>query len=98
MIYYWDKKLKKKKKEKKRLRVLEADIITIETNINLMSLTQRMHFLLDVFQMTAIALVSVINYHINGLHLLLDPLYLIKFHMFIDIVSILRILCAKIIF
>ena len=32
-----------------------------------MSLAQRMHFLQDVFQMTAIALVSVINhYHING--------------------------------
>ena len=35
-----------------------------------MSLAQRMDFLLDVFQMTAIAIVSVINnYHINGLHL-----------------------------
>ena len=36
-----------------------------------------MHFLLDVFQMTAIALVSVINhYHINGLHLFWDTLYI----------------------
>ena len=42
-----------------------------------MSLAQRMHLLLDVFQMTAIALVSVINhYHINGLHLFWDTLYL----------------------
>ena len=41
-----------------------------------MSLAQRMHFLLGVFQMTAIALVSVINhYHINGLHLFWDTLY-----------------------
>ena len=65
MIYYWDKKLKK------RLHVLEADIIIIKkNNIDLMSLAWRMHFLLDVFQITAIALVSVINhYHINGLYL-----------------------------
>ena len=35
-----------------------------------MSLAQRMHFLQDVFQMTGIALVPVLNhYHINGLHL-----------------------------
>ena len=41
-----------------------------------MSLAQRMHFLLDVFEMTAITLVSVINhYHINGLHLFWDNLY-----------------------
>ena len=33
-----------------------------------MSLAQRMHFLKDMFQMTAIAHVSVINhYHISGL-------------------------------
>ena len=49
---------------------MEADIITIKTNIDLMSLAQRMHFLQDAFQMTAIALASVINhYHINRLHL-----------------------------
>ena len=60
MIYYWDKKLKK------RLHVLEADILTIKKDIDLLSLVQRMHFLLDVFQMIAIALVFVINhYHIN---------------------------------
>ena len=41
-----------------------------------MSLAQRMHFLQDMFQMTAIALVSVINHnHINGLHLFWDTLY-----------------------
>ena len=35
-----------------------------------MAVAQRMHFLQDVFQMTTIALVSIINhYHINGLHL-----------------------------
>ena len=35
-----------------------------------------MHFLQDVFQMTAITLVPVINhYHINGLHLFWDILY-----------------------
>ena len=33
------------------------------------------HYLQDMFQMTAIALVSVINYHINGLHLFWDTLY-----------------------
>ena len=35
-----------------------------------MSLAQKMQFLLDVFEMTTISLVSVINYyHINGLRL-----------------------------
>ena len=43
MIYYWDKKLKKS------LYVLEADITTIKTNIDFMSLAQRMRFLQDVF-------------------------------------------------
>ena len=63
MIYYRDKK----KKTMKRLHVLEADIITIRKKIDLMSQAQRMHFLHDVFQMNAIALVSVINhYYING--------------------------------
>ena len=41
-----------------------------------MYLTERMNFLQDVFQMTVIALVSVINhYHINGMHLFWDTLY-----------------------
>ena len=41
-----------------------------------MSLAQRMHFLKDMFQITAIALVSVINHcHINGLHLFGDTMY-----------------------
>ena len=66
MIYYLDKKLKR------RLHVLEGDIITIK-NISLTSLAQRMHFLSDVFQMTAIALVSAINhYQFNGLYLFWD--------------------------
>ena len=35
-----------------------------------------MYFLQDVFQMTAIAFVSEMNhYHINGLHLFRDTLY-----------------------
>ena len=71
MIYYWDKKLKK------RLHVLEADIITIKRNINWMFLAQRMHFLQDVFRMSAIALVSVITYYrINVLDLFWDTLYI----------------------
>ena len=70
IIYYWDKKLKK------RLHVLEADTILIIENIDLMSQAQRMHFLKDMFQITAVVLVSVINhYHINGLHLFWDTLY-----------------------
>ena len=52
----------------KKLHVLEGDI-TIK-KVLILCLTQRIHFLQDMFQMTAIALVSVINhYHINGLHL-----------------------------
>ena len=44
-----------------------------------MSLAQRMHFLLDMFQMTTIVFVSVINnYHIIGLHLFWDILYLLR--------------------
>ena len=72
MIYYRDKKTQKKiaypwswynnpphQKEKK--------------NIDLMSPAQRMDFLSEGFQMTEIALVSVINhYHINGLHVFWD--------------------------
>ena len=54
MIYYRNKKLKK------GLHILEADIITILKN-DLTSLAQRMHFLPDVFQTTAIGFVSVIN-------------------------------------
>ena len=42
-----------------------------------MSLAQRMHFLQDVFKMTAIALISVIShYHINGMPLFFNhPVY-----------------------
>ena len=72
MIYYWNRKLKKK-----RLHVLEADIITIKDDIVLMCLVQRMYFSQDVFQMTAIVLVSVINhYHTKGLHLFWNTLYI----------------------
>ena len=53
------------------MRVLEADIIPIKNNV--MSLPQRMYFLLDVLQMIAIAFVSEIDYyHINGLDLFWD--------------------------
>ena len=71
MIYYWDKKLKK------GLHVLESDIIPIKKSIDLISLSQT--FLLDVFQLTDIVLVLVINhYHMNGLHLFWDTQYLVK--------------------
>ena len=41
----------------------------LKNNIDLISLEQRMDFLPDEFQMTAIALVFVINHNdINGLH------------------------------
>ena len=43
IIYYWDKKLKKE------LHILEADIIRIKKNIDLMSLVQRIHVLQDMF-------------------------------------------------
>ena len=50
--------------------VLEGDIITIKKNIDLVSLSQRIHFFLDVFQMTVIVFVSVINRnHINEWYL-----------------------------
>ena len=70
MFYYWDTKFKR------RLHVLEADIIPIKKNINLMSLAQRIRFLLDVLQVAAIALVSVINHrNSDGLHLFWDAIY-----------------------
>ena len=57
MIYYQDKKLKK------RLYVLEVDIITMKKHWFDISSSK------DVFQVTSIAPVWVINhYHINGLH------------------------------
>ena len=57
-------------RDSKKLPVQEADIIPIKKYIDLMSLSERMHFLQDVFQMTTIALFSVINHnHINGLNL-----------------------------
>ena len=65
MIHYWDKKLKK-------MHVKEDDIITIKKNLFVVS-SSKNTFLQDVFQMTAIVLVSVLNdYHINGLHLFGD--------------------------
>ena len=70
MIYYWDQK------SKRRVYVLEADIITIKKNIDLMFLTERINFFQDVFQMTTIKLVSAIYYHINELHLFWDTLYI----------------------
>ena len=51
---------------KKRLHVLEADIITIKKNTNLMSLPQRMHFLQDMFQMITIVLMTCPNSSSKG--------------------------------
>ena len=56
MINYWDKKPKSK-----RLHVLEADIIIVKNPIDLRSLVQRMNFWQDVFQMTAITLMTHLN-------------------------------------
>ena len=58
----------------KRLHALEADIITIKKHWFDAS---TIIFSQDVFQMTAIASVSVINYYqIKGLHLFWDTLYI----------------------
>ena len=49
-------------------------MITIRI-VDSMSLAQEMHFLQDVFQMTAIALVlEIIHNHVYELHLFLDTL------------------------
>ena len=70
MIYNRDKKLQK------RLYVLEADIITIKKNIDLMSSWKNAFFFRILFQMTTIVFISVINHdHINGLHLFWNTLY-----------------------
>ena len=61
MIYYREKKLKK------RLHVLKAYIIMIK-KYSLDVSDSKIHFLQDMFQMTTIAVVSVINhYPIYGL-------------------------------
>ena len=70
MMNYWDQKLKK-------IACPGSWYNNDKKNIDLMSLTERMHFLQDVFEMIAIVLVFVINqYHLNGLYLLWDTLYL----------------------
>ena len=60
----WDNDLLLRQETQKRLYVLEVIIIIIIIiiiiNIDLMSLAQRMNFLQDVLQMTAVAFVSVI--------------------------------------
>ena len=67
MIYYWDKKIKR------RLHMLEAYIIKIKRTLIWCLLWKGCIFFL---QMTAIALVSIINhYHIDRLHLFWDTLY-----------------------
>ena len=67
MIYHWDKKLKKK---------ITCPGSWYNSNQKKYWLVQRMPLLQDMFQMTTIVLVSVINhYHINGLHLFWDTLY-----------------------
>ena len=72
MIYYCDKKLKK------GLHVLEAYIIPIKKQQHWFNISSSEDaFLEDVFQMTTIALVSVIShYQINRLHLFSDTLYI----------------------
>ena len=66
-----------KQETQKRLPVPEADIMTIKNDIDLMSVVHRMHFLEDVFELTPIAPVSLINHsHINGLHLFWDTWYI----------------------
>ena len=59
------------------MHVLEADIIKIKkNNIDLMS-NSKNAFFQDMFQMTTIAFVSVINhFHINGLHLFWPSQYI----------------------
>ena len=48
-----------------------------KNNVDRKSLAQRKHFSQDVFQMIAITLVLQFNhYHINGLHLFWDTLYI----------------------
>ena len=71
IIYYWDKITKK------RLHTLEADIITIKKKHWFHDSSSKDAFVLnDVFQVTVVALVSVINhYHIHGLFLFLDTLF-----------------------
>ena len=59
MIDYWDKKLKK------GLHVLEADIITIKKKYWFDVSSSKDAFLQDMFQMTTIALVSVVNHYHN---------------------------------
>ena len=64
MIYSRDKKLRK------RLQIMNAEMIRILKKSRFDVSSSKDTFLQDVFQMTAIALVSVINhYHINGLHI-----------------------------
>ena len=72
IIYFWDKKLKKK------ISFPGIWYNSNEKDTNLTFLAQKMHFSLNVFRMTVIALVSVMNhYHTNGLHLFWDTLYIL---------------------
>ena len=72
MIYYWDKKL-----TKKNIKCPGSWYNNNLKNINLMFLAEMMHFLQDMFQITTIAPISVIyHYHINGLHLFWNTLYI----------------------
>ena len=74
---------------------LKADIITIKGIIDLMSLAERVHFLQDVFQMTAIVLVLVIDhYHIKGL-LLLFALYYRSVHSIFDLFLMQFLFCSR---
>ena len=72
MIYDWNKKLKR------TLHVLEAEIIAVKKHLFDVCRSKDA-FLQGVFQMTAIALVSVINdYDINELHLFWNIRYILS--------------------
>ena len=65
-------------RNKKNVHVLEADVIILQTKKKKQQwfVVSSRKDALDVFQMTTIVLVSVINhYHINGLLLFWDTLY-----------------------
>ena len=64
MNYYCDKKIKK------RLHVLKA-YINNKKDIDLM------HFRQDVIQMSIACVTVIKQYHINGLHLFWDTLYVV---------------------
>ena len=59
--HLYDDDLLLRQEAQKRLHVLEDDIIIIKKNIDFMSLPERMHFLPEEFEITAIVFVPVIT-------------------------------------